>query len=335
MENKGYSFTSASILVGFVIIAALLISSVDFDSTRLRHGNALSFGKSTTSSTNSSAGRDAKDTDDLGIFTLGSSKFSENGYYPSEYTCLDPDTGGISPQLYWNNAPDGSEEYMIVMWSHHDGYNCDRYEWVQYGIESKFTSIKEGNPKGIGDFGGTYPGSPKFIYSPPCSSGTGNKTYHFTIYALSDSLEKYAKKMDDDYNRLRGPDLVRIALDAGIVLDTATLTTQFSSERGPPPPIDGSEADAESHMEDDDDDDDDNDDKEEEGEKEESETDEEEVKEKLKKSSKKDKDDRARARARALKSKLRSLSKSSKTDTVMKSLPFDYTTDDKAIRECL
>jgi phosphatidylethanolamine-binding protein (PEBP) family uncharacterized protein len=344
MESRGHSFVSVIILFGFIVCGTVLISFIHLDNTRLRHGGKLSFKKSAASSTNSSTGRDSKDTDDLGIFTLGSSKFSDNGYYPDEYTCLDPDTGGISPQLYWNNAPDGAEEFMIVMWSHHDGYNCDRYEWVQYGIESKFTSIKEGNPKGIGEFGGTYPGSPKFIYSPPCSSGEGNKTYHFTIYALSDSLSKYAKKMDDDYNRLRGPDLVRVALDADIVLDTATLTTQFSSERGPPPPVDGSEEDAESHEEETETDGEDEDEAEDEDEENETE----EAKEKTKKTSKKDKDGdgdgdderrRARMNIRALSIKGRRLSKKSKTDTatdtVIYSLPFDFTTDDKAIRECL
>ena len=44
---------------------------------------------------------------------------------------------------------------------------------------------------------------------------------------------------------------MRVAIDADIVIDSATLFTQFNSARGPPPPIDGSETDAEDHFDED------------------------------------------------------------------------------------
>jgi len=66
---------------------------------------------------------DVKTISDTGTaFTLKSSAFNENGYFPGEYTCLDGSTGGVSPQLYWVYPPVESAQFMIVMWSHHAGY---------------------------------------------------------------------------------------------------------------------------------------------------------------------------------------------------------------------
>jgi phosphatidylethanolamine-binding protein (PEBP) family uncharacterized protein len=173
-------------------------------------------------------------------FTLQSSSFAPNGYLPSDYTCLDPVTGGISPHLNWVYPPMETQQYMIVMWSHHVGYTCDRYEWVLYGIDASFTQLKAGNPNGVGTVGGTYPGAPKYIYSPPCATGTGNKTYEFTIYALREDLAPYVETADvSDDVRYAGPYLVKTALDNKLIIDTATIAVQYNSERGPPPPIDG------------------------------------------------------------------------------------------------
>ena len=232
-------------------------------------------------------------------FSLKSSAFNENGYFPGEYTCLDGATGGVSPQLYWVYPPVESEQFMIVMWSHHTGYTCDRYEWVVYDIPTTFTSIKAGNPNEIGTMGGTYPGSPKFTYSPPCANGDGNKTYEFTIYSLRTDIKPYIESSDlSDDIKYTGPYLVKVrtltlhdlfplsirsfiikliiatstttlvllqpipnptlnvsltqpsylnktihhqvALDNKLIVDTATISVQFNSIRGPPPPINGS-----------------------------------------------------------------------------------------------
>lgn len=154
-------------------------------------------------------------------FTLRSSTFNENGYFPGEYTCLDGSTGGISPQLYWVYPPVESEQYMIVMWSHHVGYTCDRYEWVVYDIPTSFTSIKAGNPNAIGTMGGTYPGSPKFTYSPPCANGDGNKTYEFTIYALRTDIKPFVENSEVSEDiKYTGPYLVKVR--------TMTLLFSFS-----------------------------------------------------------------------------------------------------------
>ena len=173
-------------------------------------------------------------------FTLQSSSFVPNGYLPSDFTCLDATTGGISPQLEWVYPPMDTQQYMIVMWSHHAGYTCDRYEWVLYGIDASFSQLKAGNPNSVGTIGGTYPGSPKYIYSPPCATGTGNKTYEFTIYALRGDLAPYVAVADvGDDVRYAGPYLVKTALDNKLIIDTATVAVQYNSQRGPPPPIDG------------------------------------------------------------------------------------------------
>ena len=165
-------------------------------------------------------------------FTLKSSAFNENGYFPGEYTCLDGSTGGISPQLYWVYPPVESEQYMIVMWSHHAGYTCDRYEWVVYDIPTSFTSIKAGNPNDIGTMGGTYPGSPKYTYSPPCANGDGNKTYEFTIYALRTDIKPFVENSEVSADiKYTGPYLVKVRTITFFYFEIyfSLLTPQFEN----------------------------------------------------------------------------------------------------------
>ena len=117
---------------------------------------------------------------------LISNDFKENDYIPSTFTC---DGKNISPQLYWENIPDGVKSYALSVtdpdaiggWIH----------WQIYNISRKVTEIKKNSlPIGakeiLNDFG-------KKAYGGPCPP-SGTHRYFFTIYALDvEKLENVNK----------------------------------------------------------------------------------------------------------------------------------------------
>jgi phosphatidylethanolamine-binding protein (PEBP) family uncharacterized protein len=111
-------------------------------------------------------------------FTLGSSAFADGGSLPVACTC---DGAGSSPPLAWSGAPAGTEELALLMTT--EALDGTRWNWVLYGIPASVTSLAEAT-SGVGTAGLTSDG-PELRYYPPCSSGPGEKTYTFTLYALS------------------------------------------------------------------------------------------------------------------------------------------------------
>ena len=107
--------------------------------------------------------------------------FSNNGLYPKLYTC---DSLGISPGLFWTNAPATTTSYAITMYTIPP--TGDKHVYiVLYNIPYNTTSIPD-NSKSIGNFGiNTVDG--KRTYTPPCSQGPGAKIYVLTLYALNSS----------------------------------------------------------------------------------------------------------------------------------------------------
>jgi phosphatidylethanolamine-binding protein (PEBP) family uncharacterized protein len=170
-------------------------------------------------------------------FTIYSSEFEDGDRMPTEYTCIASD-GGISPPLKWKNAPSGTVQYMLLLSTINDDPDqdapCVRYDWTLYDIPADTSEIKEGNSDDVGTEGGTFPnesGVSKYYYKPPCPHGEGEKTYTYTLYALSDDLVKIAKKSnDDDYYKYAGPELLIEAEQNGIILDTASLDVKIYCE---------------------------------------------------------------------------------------------------------
>jgi phosphatidylethanolamine-binding protein (PEBP) family uncharacterized protein len=170
-------------------------------------------------------------------FTLYSTEFDDGDSIPVDYTCFASD-GGVSPPLKWTNAPSGTVQFMLLLSTENDDTNkgdtCTRYDWVLYDIPADTTKIKEGNSDNVGTEGGTFPntsGVTKYYYKPPCPQGEGEKTYTYTLYALSDDLAKIAKKSnDDDYYKFAGPELLIEAEKNGIILDTASFTATITCD---------------------------------------------------------------------------------------------------------
>lgn len=147
-------------------------------------------------------------------FTLLSDAFVNNGPIAKVNTC---DSLGISPQLAWSNAPEGTKGYAITM--HHFPKTGEKLAYiVLYGITPNINYLPAGATN-IGTWG-MNSHSNKPGYAPPCSKGPGAKKYIITIYALSEQpklTNAYPIKIDQ-----------LLATINGHVLDSAMLTVQHT-----------------------------------------------------------------------------------------------------------
>ena len=114
-------------------------------------------------------------------FTLTSTAFVDGGTLPSQYTC-DGTLGMLShsPPLAWSGAPSGTVTFALTIST--IALDGTKYNWVLYNIPSTVASLAEGTAVGTA---GVSTDGPELRYYPPCSSGPGEKTYTFTLYALS------------------------------------------------------------------------------------------------------------------------------------------------------
>jgi Raf kinase inhibitor-like YbhB/YbcL family protein len=111
-------------------------------------------------------------------FTLTSPDVAEGEHLPVEYTCDGEDS---TLPLEWNGAPVGTKSFAVIM--SHIAPETTHWYWVLYEIPDDVTSLPK-NVSGIGILGNNI-NNGQAEYSPPCSQGPGDKTYTFTVYALS------------------------------------------------------------------------------------------------------------------------------------------------------
>ena len=181
-----------------------------------------------------------------GSFRLLSKTMYDGGNLPYAYTCMAEDGVGVSPPFYWENAPANTKQFFLMMETDaykHDGtYLYTRDDWTIYNIPAEVTSIEAGNAGSVGIRGGTYPGTEMHIYNPPCPFGSGNKTYFFTIYAVSDDLGSIicpagtytdttttpsTLRCNTDSTDEIGINMASLADTMGIVVGSASMTTSF------------------------------------------------------------------------------------------------------------
>jgi len=112
--------------------------------------------------------------------SLSSLAMNDGGNLPITYTC---DGDSISPPLKWSGAPDGTAEYALVM-HHVPGPDDTHWYWVMYNIDQDISHL--GSDETQGRLGANSVNGLN-EYAPPCSQGSGVKSYTFTLYALSDS----------------------------------------------------------------------------------------------------------------------------------------------------
>lgn len=115
-------------------------------------------------------------------FRLKSPEVRNNGgVLPARYTC---DGEGISPPLYWENVPAGTESYAIIMLHIPPGDEAEHVYMVLYNIPADVYELAEGSTD-IGVWGQHSMRGRETGYTPPCSGGGGLRIYTATIYALS------------------------------------------------------------------------------------------------------------------------------------------------------
>ena len=113
------------------------------------------------------------------VFTLTSPDLLEGNRLPAEYTC---DGAASTLALDWSGAPDETQSFVVIM--HHVAMdNVIHWYWVLYNIPADVTSLPK-NVSGVGLIGNNF-NTGNAGYAPPCSQGPGDKTYTYTVYALS------------------------------------------------------------------------------------------------------------------------------------------------------
>lgn len=115
-------------------------------------------------------------------FQLTSSAFKNLGTIPAAYTCS---TEAKTPPLTIMNAPSNTKEFALVMRDTNSEPE-NKAHWVVWGIPATTTAIAEGTlpngtVQGVNDESNTY-------LSPCPPLDTGEHTYVFELYALSDTI---------------------------------------------------------------------------------------------------------------------------------------------------
>lgn len=107
-----------------------------------------------------------------------SSSIAAGGLLSVDCTC---DGHGFSPAVEWKNAPAGTKWYAVSLW--HIAPDQEKSYWVVYNIPADVTGLPR-NSRGIGQIGRN--DRDRAEYDPMCSRGPGLKTYHITVFALSE-----------------------------------------------------------------------------------------------------------------------------------------------------
>lgn len=117
------------------------------------------------------------------VFILRSSEVSDGGTLPTEFT---GDGTGATLPLAWSGVPAGTRSYTLIM-HHIDPKGKTKWYWTLYNIPANVQSLAK-NVQGVGTSGNNSINK-RTEYAPPHSKGPGPKTYIYTIYALSSTLQ--------------------------------------------------------------------------------------------------------------------------------------------------
>lgn len=130
--------------------------------------------------------------------TLSSAGLVDGGTLAGKYVCKARSGLGIetNPPFEWTAGPSGTVVYVLLTSTiaKDASGTTTKYNWVLYDIPATARSVPEANTVIVsGNTGVTQVGTPgltsdgpQFTYSPPCSAtGSGLRTYTFTLYALS------------------------------------------------------------------------------------------------------------------------------------------------------
>ncbi len=117
------------------------------------------------------------------VFILRSSEVSDGGTLPAEFT---GDGASATLPLAWSGIPAGTRSCTLIM-HHIDPKGKTKWYWTLYNIPANVQSLAK-NVQGVGTLGNNSINK-RAEYAPPHSKGPGPKTYIYTIYALSSTLQ--------------------------------------------------------------------------------------------------------------------------------------------------
>jgi len=123
----------------------------------------------------------AKQHPQIGNMKLSSSSVSAAGRLSVDCTC---DGKSQSPAIAWENAPEGTKSFVVSLW--HTAPDQEKSYWLLYNIPASVKSLPQ-NVRGVGTAG--LNDRKERGFDPMCSQGPGVKTYHVTVYALSEELK--------------------------------------------------------------------------------------------------------------------------------------------------
>ena len=112
---------------------------------------------------------------------MTSAALDDNGFIAAEFTC---DGASASPPVAWKGAPEETKRFALSLW--HSAPDREKSYWVIYNIPADVTQLAK-NSKNVGKMGEN--DKRRTEYDPMCSKGPGVKTYHLTVYALSEELK--------------------------------------------------------------------------------------------------------------------------------------------------
>jgi Raf kinase inhibitor-like YbhB/YbcL family protein len=123
-------------------------------------------------------------------FELSSSVFENEGHIPDLYTCRGKN---ISPPLSFNNPPDGTESYALIMEDLDTPIGTITH-WVLYNIPSDTREVAQDLPTGPVPAKGWKQGRNgmfRFGYMGPCPPW-GRHRYLFSLFALDTAMRAEA-----------------------------------------------------------------------------------------------------------------------------------------------
>jgi phosphatidylethanolamine-binding protein (PEBP) family uncharacterized protein len=94
-----------------------------------------------------------------------------------------------SPAVAWKNLPKGTKSIAISLW--HTAPDQEKSYWLVYNIPADVSELKQ-QSKDVGTLG--INDRRRAEYDPMCSKGPGVKTYHITVFALSQDVKLPSNK---------------------------------------------------------------------------------------------------------------------------------------------
>lgn len=158
-----------------------------------------------------------------GSFSLTSPDQSDGAKFGTAYTCAASNGSfgsGVNPELDWTGAPTGTKSYAMTFIDTKLGESSAMGQhWAIWDIPPTVTQF----PKGTTALTGTLAGAKQTNkYLAPCPSG--NDTYAFTLYALSEASLTVTGAEGTGTSNSAGVAKVLTALKAVTPLGTAKLT---------------------------------------------------------------------------------------------------------------